>query len=288
MMILRSSATATLVLTGADRTRWLNGMLTADLTKLPRGGISFGLIVGKTGKIRAEVYVADAGDAVLVAVPEALAEAVAVELDKHLVMDDCEIAVSREHAWSFVFCDAEQPSLETAARDGGALASSWVRRGSARCLVVVASGAAAGSLEARLKSVGAEGAGDESWEAFRVAHFVAERERDFDDHYPQEAALEVDAVSFQKGCYLGQEAVFMLQHRGHVKRRLVQLDLGGGHVPLGAKVEADGVDVGSVTSVGGGFALAMVKYKHAFPGTTLALDGVRAVVTPLLGLAPEE
>jgi folate-binding protein YgfZ len=288
MTFLRSPATATLVITGSDRARWLNGMLTADLTKLSRGGVGFGLIVGKTGKVRAEVYVADTGEALLVAVPETLAEAIASELDKHLVMDDCEIVVSRDHAWLFTFCSAEVQALEAAARERGALAAAWVRRGTARCLVVVANGSVADDLSRGLVEAGAVRPTEEAWEAFRVQHFVAERGADFDDHYPQEASLELDAVSFQKGCYLGQEAVFMLQHRGHVKRRLVQLDLGGATVERGAKVLVAGVEVGEVSSVGGGFALAMVKYKHAFPGTELAVGSTRVVVTPVLGLAPEE
>jgi hypothetical protein len=288
MTFLRTPETATLVLTGADRSRWLNGMLTADLTKLPRGGVTFGLIVGKTGKIRAEVYVADTADALLLAVPATLADPIAAELDKHLVMDDCEIVVSREHAWSFTYCDAEAPTLAIAAREGGALSAGWVRRGDAHCLVVAASAATAEAVSRALIDGGAERPSEQAWEAFRVAHFVAERGPDFDDHYPQEAALEVDGVSFQKGCYLGQEAVFMLQHRGHVKRRLVQVDLAGGAAAPGEKVSRDGVEVGAVTSAGGGFALAMVKYKHALPGSVLDVGSTQGVVTPLLGLPPEE
>lgn len=288
MMFLRTPATATLVLTGSDRSRWLNGMLTADLTKLPRGGVVFGLIVGKTGKIRADVYVADTGEALLVAVPAALADAIAAELDKHLVMDDCEIVVSRDYAWLFTFSSAEIPALDGVARERGALAYAWVRRGNARCLVVAANVPAAEDLSLGLLGAGAVRPTEEAWEAFRVQHFVAARGADFDDHYPQEAALELDGVSFQKGCYLGQEAVFMLQHRGHVKRRLVQLDLGGATVERGAKVLVAGAEVGEVSSAGSGFALAMVKYKHAFPGSELAVGPTRVVVTPVLGLAPGE
>ncbi|MBJ7454276.1 MAG: hypothetical protein JHC71_19635, partial [Blastococcus sp.] len=52
--------------------------------------------------------------------------------------------------------------------------------------------------------------------------------------YPQEASLEKLAVSFQKGCYLGQEVVYMLENRGHVKRKLVPLDLEGAAAALPA------------------------------------------------------
>ena len=52
---------------------------------------------------------------------------------------------------------------------------------------------------------------------------------DFDDKtYPQEAQLEKVAVSFDKGCYLGQEVVCMLEMRGHVKRKLVPVVLDDG------------------------------------------------------------
>ena len=64
------------------------------------------------------------------------------------------------------------------------------------------------------------------FEALRIERFVPRLGLDFDDgFYPQEAALAGHAVSFAKGCYLGQEVVYMLENRGHVKRKLVPLDV---------------------------------------------------------------
>jgi glycine cleavage system aminomethyltransferase T len=92
--------------------------------------------------------------------------------------------------------------------------------------------------------------------------------------YPQEASLEKRAVSFEKGCYLGQEVVCMLEMRGHVKRKLVSLVIDQGEAPAkGAPVaNAAGEAIGEVTSaaasptLGAPVALAMIKYAAAKAG----------------------
>ena len=84
--------------------------------------------------------------------------------------------------------------------------------------------------------------------------------RDFGaDTLPQEAGLK-HAVSFDKGCYLGQEPVVMLEHRGKPPKRLVRLELEDA-VEVGAPVEAAERQVGRVTSAAGTRALALVKRK---------------------------
>jgi folate-binding protein YgfZ len=107
-------------------------------------------------------------------------------------------------------------------------------------------------------------------------------------NFPQEATLEHLAVSFNKGCYLGQEAVFMLEKRGHVNKRLVRLAFDG-VVPAVAKDSEvrtlEGDVVGAVTSatrVGDRtMAIAMVRYKHTLSGTVLEVAGERAEVSCL-------
>ena len=111
--------------------------------------------------------------------------------------------------------------------------------------------------------------------------------KDFsDENYPQEASLEAFAVSFQKGCYLGQEAVFMLQNRGHVKKKLVPLAIEGtAELPAGVEITGpEGAAVGQVTSwvpsadAAELIALGYVKYKQANPGNTLSVGGRAARV----------
>ena len=158
--------------------------------------------------------------------------------------------------------------------------------------MLAAPAAEAAAFEARVAEavakLGGVVADDATWEAVRIEHGLPRFGVEFDTtHYPQEAALEKLAVSFQKGCYLGQEVVYMLQERGHVKRKLVPLDLDGGELPgVGAAVTtAAGEAVGEIRSAtlgpssGKPVAIAMVKWAQAKPGTELsvaALDGARA------------
>jgi folate-binding protein YgfZ len=87
-------------------------------------------------------------------------------------------------------------------------------------------------------------------EALRIASGVPTQGVDVDETtIPQEAFLEVDAVSFTKGCFVGQELVCRIDSRGHVNRFLRRLTLPGVAVPPpGADVVHDGRTVGAVTS----------------------------------------
>ncbi|KAA0252152.1 MAG: aminomethyl transferase family protein [Acidobacteria bacterium] len=112
-----------------------------------------------------------------------------------------------------------------------------------------------------------------------------------EDVLPDEAGLTRTAVSYTKGCYVGQETVARLRTYGHVNRRLVGLllDSGASAAP-GDEVRAPEGRVGSVTSatlsarLGRSVALAYVRREHAGPGTRLAVAGAAgespATVTP--------
>jgi hypothetical protein len=90
----------------------------------------------------------------------------------------------------------------------------------------------------------------EELEALRIEAGVPKLGVDVDDStIPQEAHLEVDAVSFTKGCFIGQELVCRIDSRGHVNRFLRRLSVPGTRVPpSGAEVARDDKVVGAVTS----------------------------------------
>lgn len=100
------------------------------------------------------------------------------------------------------------------------------------------------------------------------------------------------AISFTKGCYLGQEVVERIAARGHVNRHLMGLVIDGDSVPASrARLIADGRAVGYVTSavrsaaLGRPIALAMVQRTHATPGERVEIEGgaagIRATVSAL-------
>jgi len=99
-----------------------------------------------------------------------------------------------------------------------------------------------------------------------------------------ETGLE-DAVSFQKGCYTGQEAVAMATYRGHVSKKLSGLAIDGDTVPSrGDVVKKDGKEIGFVTSalrsltVGSVIALAYVKYGFFQEGNTVEIESESGIL----------
>jgi folate-binding protein YgfZ len=114
---------------------------------------------------------------------------------------------------------------------------------------------------------------------------------DMDDTtIPLEAGIQDRALSMTKGCYVGQEVIVRVLHRGHgrVARKLVGLALEGASAPAaGAVVRDAGHDVGHVTSavmsvaLGKPIALAYVRRESAESGRELQVGDARAVVTPL-------
>lgn len=267
--------------TGADRTTWLNGLVTCDLKDLAPGAGAYGLLLEKKGKINAELVVVATSDSVLVAVPEVVFDATYDVLDHHLIMEDVEL--SRSELRTAFLHGARATAI------AGTLGLAWApldRTGLGGAVVI----GDAASLAAARGAAGALLVDAAAWERLRVERVVPSWGVDFDaTHYPQEASLEKVAVSFSKGCYLGQEVAYMLENRGQAKRHLVRLRLEGGEpVARGAEVTTPGGEVvGQVSSAALGlvepavFALAMVKRAHADAGTALAVAGRGATVAPL-------
>jgi folate-binding protein YgfZ len=110
----------------------------------------------------------------------------------------------------------------------------------------------------------------EEYERARIEAGVPKMGVDMDERtIPQEAGLEVDAVSFTTGCFVGQELVCRIDTRGHVNRLLRRLRVtNGGTIPLRADVEADGKVVGTVTSAVGDVALALLR-REVEPGSAV-------------------
>ena len=151
-------------------------------------------------------------------------ELVRGELGRMLVMEDVELAdVSSELvALSLHGPRALEFARAEAARTRGVAGSlDWTGLGGA---VLVVPRRALEDVAAHLEGEGARRSLDDDWPRVRVAHGVGVFGTDYGpSDNPHEAALERRAIAWNKGCYLGQEAVFMQDARGKVKRRLVVL-----------------------------------------------------------------
>lgn len=262
MLAVRTTDRTGIVLRGKDRVAWLNGLVTCDLAKRGPKDATYGLIVEKKGRIVADFYAVPGTDALALLVPADLRDGLIETLDHYLIMEDVELT-------------AEDLTLFIAQGDAGLDAPFT------GAMDVLGQPGAAYAVPARDADAFAsrlELVDEAAWEARRIEHGLPRFGVEVDATlYPQEASLEKIAVSFDKGCYLGQEVVYMLENRGHVKRKLVPLDVDG-DAPL-AKGDAvttpDGAAVGDVKSSvlgpssGKPVAIAMVKWAQSKPGTEL-------------------
>jgi folate-binding protein YgfZ len=241
----------TLVVTGPDRRTWLEGLVTCELKNLTPGAGTWGLVLNRQGKIQSEVWVVASAEALHLAFAPGTGAAMQVELGRMLIMEDAELAVPAEpQTWFGLH------GPEAAAR-----ASRWAERAGGVSAPIDFTGLGGAALvvpRARAEIVMGGNAGalldGEAWARLRLERGLPEFGVDFDTSArPHEAALDRRAVSWSKGCYLGQEVVCMQDMRGKVKRSLRTLEVDAprdADLAVGAHVVADdsGKDVGVVTS----------------------------------------
>ena len=285
---------AALIVTGKDRQSWLNGLVTCELAGRKPGEGVYGLTVGKTGKIAAEIAALLAAEHLVLVLPRDRVEALRSHLERHLIMEDAELAAAEGRA-VFAAHGPRARELVAFARARGADAAmvDFTGRGDAALILAPAGDAAAfGEALVARAGEGAALATPEGWEALRIEWGVPRFGVDYDDQtLPQEASLERLAVSFTKGCYLGQETVFMLEKRGHAKKRLMRLAIDADDLSPGVEIvlPEGGASIGTLTSVtprasGGALGLGYVKFKHATADAALVVGGHPARA---LGLAAE-
>lgn len=268
-MLVAAADLGTLVATGKDRLSWLNGLVTCELVGLTPGHAVYGLTVAKKGRIVCDLVIVNAGDSLVLVVPSRVRDELFTAFEHYLVMEDVELTKG-DGAVFFV----HGPRAREVRIDGAVCAEIDVTGlGGA---VVICSQSFHEKIAKITENLGGCIGDDAAWEALRVEQGVPRFGRDFDDStYPQEASLEKRAVSFDKGCYLGQEVVCMLELRGQVKRKLVPVTLSA-PAPTGTPVtDAEGKEIGQLTSVAFGpttnqhLGLAMIKRAHTAPGSVL-------------------
>lgn len=141
------------------------------------------------------------------------------------------------------------------------------------------------SLQTQMVERGAILADDATYNLLRLAAGQPEAGHELTENYiPLETDLW-EAVSFSKGCYIGQEIIARMESRGKLARRLAGVAFAS-PVEVGAKIMAAGAEVGAVTSAGvlpevGPVALSVLKSGACEPGTAVEVNGVSGVVRTL-------
>lgn len=277
----------TLVVTGSDRLTWLQGLVTCDVADLVPGTGCWGLVLTKPGKILADVIVVAGSDRVFLAVPRLALSKILEWFQHHLIMEDADIAdVSSEQVWASLHGPKAAAVAGALARDlGGTSAAVDELTGLGDAVLMVPAARLSelhGTSRDDVRLLGAD-----EWERLRIERALPLYGVDMtEEQNPHDVSLERRAVSWDKGCYLGQEAVCMQDMRGKVKRRLVLLSLVGAKPPpRGTPVlDASGATVGESRSAAaspsfrGAAALAVVRAEASAPGTRVSVGGVPGVV----------
>lgn len=314
-----TSAAGKLLLTGPDAPMFLGNLGTADTKNLPLGGGTEAYFCDSRAKVQfaAWIYHVRLGDgrhAMWVETTAGRNEELVKYLDRYLISEQVEIAdvtnaYARFHLAGPKAADVlakalgePVPGLSEFAhmeRTFGSNVTCSVRRRDQLGLpgfdVVCRTDLAAG-VRGLLEAAGATPGTADTFETLRVEAGTPVFGTDIDaNRFVMEVARATRAVSYEKGCFLGQEPIVMARDRaGHVNRAFLGLQvLDGGPLPAGTKVFRDGQEVGLVTSschsprLGMPVALAYLKWKHQEPGTRMEAEtpaGRQAV--EVLGMPP--
>ena len=296
---------AKISLGGSDRARWLNGMVTNNIRDLAPGGGVYALLLNPQGHILGDLYAYNRGESLLVDTDQSQVGKILAVFDKYIIMDDVEVAdISDKLTAIGVAGPSAGECLRRAGIDVPALGTlqfvelTWQQisltlvRGDnplVESFELWLAPASYENLHENLVKAGAKPVGTAAVELFRIAVGIPRygadiRERDLPQETEQERAL-----SFVKGCYVGQEIVERIRSRGQVRRKFAGFDVQGALPGPGTKIQVDGKEVGEITSAASlpwvsgdrGVALGYIRREAATPGKLLDAGGSQATVARL-------
>ncbi|MGI9116397.1 MAG: YgfZ/GcvT domain-containing protein [Gaiellales bacterium] len=230
---------------GADAERFLQNLLTQDLDGLADGEVRRALLLTPKARVLADVRVVRLGDErLLLDVEPAAADVLVQQLTRYRLASKA--TIERSDAWALVsLIGPDAPGVDVPglriATAVGTLPRIDLLVDAADVDDAIAAAARAGAVPVDVEAV----------EALRVEAGEVRLGHDVDERWmPAEVGLVAAAVSFDKGCFIGQEPVTRLERRGHANRGPRRLAVAAAVAP-GAVLELDGRDVGVVTSVAG-------------------------------------
>ena len=242
-----------LVATGADRVRFLHGIVTANVAGTPVGGACHATLLTPKANVVAEMRIFVRPDDLFIVGPQGQGPAIAAALARYAIMDDFSVAAADAYGVHAVLGPQAGARLEAAgvvteavrdqplwshAEVAGPGGMFWLVRARQLGAEGYWLGGPAERVAAVVTLLRAAGVVDLDPTAAEVARIAAVEpawgHEITDDVFPMEVGLG-DTVDYSKGCFLGQEPIVRIRDRGHINWRLVRLDLepvgDGGRAP---------------------------------------------------------
>lgn len=254
--LLRSRAA--LRVEGPEAAHFLQGLITADMARIDDTGAGFGALLTPQGKILFDFLILKDGEGYLLDCPREAAAALVKRLGFYKLRAKVTITdLSDSHAVVAVW--DEDPALTGVFAADPRLAALGSRG-------IVSADEADGS-----------GLADEAeWQAHRIGLGVPEAGEDYayGEVFPHDIDMDqLSGVAFDKGCYVGQEVVSRMEHRGTARRRVIRASAGAALPPAGTEIVAGGKTLGTLGSSSGAEGLALVRLDRA----KAALDAGTAI-----------
>jgi folate-binding protein YgfZ len=301
-----------LVVAGPDRASYLQGLLTNDVVALAPGRGCYAAYLTPQGRMIADLFVYELGDIMLLSMPLAVKNTVLAKLEQFIFTEDVKLGDVTDTFAQIAIVGPNAAAVLSGLLDGeaaGALGD-LPEHGNMRAPLagqpaivtrvtdtgepgfdVYVERSQAAPLRAALVAASVSELDSNTAEAIRIEAGMPRFGLDMDeDTIPLEAGIETRAISFSKGCYVGQEVIIRVLHRGHgrVARKLIGLAIEGAAAPpAGTPVRVGDREVGRVTSsamspaLGRPIALAYLHRDFLTPGTPVSVSGVSAVVAEL-------
>ena len=277
------STRARLRLTGADRVRFLNGQVSNDIRLAGTERSVYTGVMTIKGKLCADAYVHVSGDSLLLDAPGELRESLMARLERYIIADDVQIEDATDSLGLFHLVNFASEAAAVPVDLGPDAQVVQTGRYRREGLDVFFKTPLSHELHARVAAAGYTLLNEDAVESLRILLGVPEWGAELDENtLPAEAGIEDRAVSFSKGCYIGQEVVSRIRSVGHVNRHLCGLRaLDSSPLYSGMLLHLpnipDGKEIGRVTSAapsaghGGAayVALGYVRRDFAPPGTML-------------------
>jgi folate-binding protein YgfZ len=281
-MLIDLSDRAKLRVTGPDRIRFLNGQLTNDIANLKPGASVYTCALSAKGKLCGDLFVTSLKDAILLDYEPALGHLIPPRLEKYLIADEVELEDITEQ---FALFHVAGVMLPDAILPEGTVTSSNRFAMDGKDLLLPAA-----LKNAALHQVNEVPLTNSELERFRIEQGIPRWGTELSEEIiPNEAGLDERAISYTKGCFLGQEIISRIKSHGHVNRHLcgVRLIEGSDLEPGDKLTVEDGKQIGSVTSAdrserfGGWIGLAYLRRGFDQPGTVYSVS--RSATSSLIG-----
>src|SRR5271169_3312368 len=297
---------AKISLTGGDRVRWLNGMVTNNIRDLAVGSGVYAFLLNPQGHILGDLYAYNRGESITVDTDSGQAEKILTTFDHYIIMDDVEVTNLSEQltalgvvgpkarealtAAGFTIPEMQPLQVQSVIWQGAELTLVHGEDTDRFSYEIWLAPARLKQLWDALLAAGATPVGSEALELQRIVSGIPRygvdiRERDL----PQETE-QARALNFNKGCYVGQEIVERIRSRGAVHRKFAGfLAEGSAQIAAGTKVVAGEKEVGEITSAAvvrlagreNTVALGYIRREVGVPGREVTIGTAKATVAQL-------